>query len=137
MDSFIYSINATVPVFLVMVLGGLIKKIGIIDEHFANVANRYVFKVALPVLLFRDLSKSDFKSQFEPKFVLYCSIVTILMFSLVWIFTEILMKDDTRRVHLFREAVEAVRRYLEWRLCRICIQIREWRRLCSCCCSAV
>ena len=92
MDSFIYSINATVPVFLVMVLGGLIKKIGIIDEHFANVANRYVFKVALPVL-----SKSDFKSQFEPKFVLYCSIVTILMFSLVWIFTEILMKDDTQK----------------------------------------
>ncbi len=97
MDSFIYSINATVPVFLVMVLGGLIKKIGIIDEHFANIANRYVFKVALPVLLFRDLSKSDFKSQFEPKFVLYCSIVTILMFSLVWIFTEILMKDDTQK----------------------------------------
>lgn len=97
MDSFIYSINATVPVFLVMVLGGLIKKIGIIDEHFANVANRYVFKVALPVLLFRDLSKSDFKSQFEPKFVLYCSIVTILMFLLVWIFTEILMKDDTQK----------------------------------------
>lgn len=96
-DSFIYSINATVPVFLVMVLGGVIKKIGIIDEHFANVANRYVFKVALPVLLFRDLSKSDFKSQFEPKFVLYCSIVTILMFSLVWIFTEILMKDDTQK----------------------------------------
>ena len=53
--------------------------------------------MALPVLLFRDLSKSDFKSQFEPKFVLYCSIVTILMFSLVWIFTELLMKDDTQK----------------------------------------
>ena len=97
MDSFVYSINATVPVFLVMLLGGVIKKLGIIDDHFANVANRYVFKVALPVLLFRDLSKSDFKSQFEPKFVLYCSIVTILMFSLVWIFTELLMKDDTQK----------------------------------------
>ena len=97
MDSFIYSINATVPVFLVMVLGGVIRKLGIIDEHFANVANRYVFKVALPVLLFRDLSRSDFKSQFEPEFVLYCSIVTIFMFSLVWIFTELFMKDDTQK----------------------------------------
>lgn len=97
MDSFIYSINATVPVFLVMVLGGVIRKLGIIDEHFANVANRYVFKIALPVLLFRDLSRSDFKSQFEPEFVLYCSIVTILMFSLVWIFTELFMKDDTQK----------------------------------------
>lgn len=129
MDSFVYSINATVPVFLVMLLGGVIKKLGIIDDHFANVANRYVFKVALPVLLFRDLSKSDFKSQFEPKFVLYCSIVTILMFSLVWIFTELLMKDDTQKAHSYREAVEAVRRYLAWLLYRICILIQAWHLL--------
>ena len=97
MDSFIYSINATVPIFLVMIIGRFIKQIGLIDDHFANVANRYVFKVALPALLFRDLSKSDFKGKFDPQFVLYCSIVTILMFSLVWIATEILMKDDTQK----------------------------------------
>ena len=90
MDSFIYSINATVPIFLVMIIGWFIKQIGLIDDHFANVANRYVFKVALPALLFRDLSKSDFKGKFDPQFVLYCSIVTILMFSLVWIATEII-----------------------------------------------
>lgn len=54
MDSFIYSINATVPIFLVMIIGWFIKQIGLIDDHFANVANRYVFKVALPALLFRD-----------------------------------------------------------------------------------
>ena len=97
MDSFIYSINATVPIFLVMIIGWFIKQIGLIDDHFANVANRYVFKVALPALLFRDLSKSDFKGKFDPQFVLYCSIVTILMFSLVWLATEILMKDDTQK----------------------------------------
>ena len=44
MDSFIYSINATVPIFLVMIIGWFIKQIGLIDDHFANVANRYVFK---------------------------------------------------------------------------------------------
>ena len=80
-----------------MIIGWFIKQIGLIDDHFANVANRYVFKVALPALLFRDLSKSDFKGKFDPQFVLYCSIVTILMFSLVWIATEILMKDDTQK----------------------------------------
>ena len=54
MDSFLYSINATVPIFLVMIVGWVIKQLGVIDDHFANVANKYVFKVALPVLLFRD-----------------------------------------------------------------------------------
>ena len=42
MDSFLYSINATVPIFLVMIVGWVIKQIGVIDDHFANVANKYV-----------------------------------------------------------------------------------------------
>ena len=85
MDSFIYSINSTVPIFLVMILGWVIKRLGIIDDNFASKANKYVFKVALPVLLFRDLSATDFKSQFDAKFVIYCMLVTILMFSIIWI----------------------------------------------------
>lgn len=97
MDSFLYSINATVPIFLVMIVGWVIKQLGVIDDHFANVANKYVFKVALPVLLFRDLAAADFKSQFDVKFVLYCMIVTTIMFSGIWICTEIFMKDDTQK----------------------------------------
>ena len=97
MDSFIYSINSTVPIFLVMIVGWAIKQLGVIDDHFANVANKYVFKVALPVLLFRDLSKADFYSQFDIRFVGYCAIVTIAMFGGVWIFTDLLMKDKTMR----------------------------------------
>ena len=97
MDSFIYSINSTVPIFLVMIVGWVIKQLGVIDDHFANVANKYVFKVALPGLLFRDLSKADFYSQFDIRFVGYCAIVTIAMFGGVWIFTDLLMKDKTMR----------------------------------------
>lgn len=97
MNSFIYSINATVPIFLVMIIGWIIKKIGIIDDHFANVANKYVFKVALPVLLFRDLSSADFTSQFNLSFVLYCMIVTTVMFSGIWIITELVMKDNSMK----------------------------------------
>lgn len=97
MDSFIYSINSTVPIFLVMILGWVIKQLGIIDDNFASKANKYVFKVALPVLLFRDLSATDFKSQFDAKFVIYCMVVTILMFSIIWILTEIFMKDESMK----------------------------------------
>jgi hypothetical protein len=97
MDSFVYSLNSTVPIFLVMIVGWGIKQLGVIDEHFANVANKYVFKVALPVLLFKDLSQADFYSQFDIRFVGYCAIVTIVMFGGVWILTDIFMKDKTMR----------------------------------------
>ena len=42
MDSFIYSINATVPIFLVMIVGWVIKQLGVIDEHFVSKANKCV-----------------------------------------------------------------------------------------------
>lgn len=97
MDSFIYSFNATVPIFLVMILGGLIKKWGIIDDNFVNKANKYVFNVALPFMVFEDIAAGDIRSRFDIRFVLYCMIVTILCFALVWFFTELLMKDDTMK----------------------------------------
>ncbi len=97
MDSFIYSLNATIPIFLVMIIGGLIKKWGIIDDNFVNKANKYVFNVALPFLLFKDIAESDIRSQFDIRFVLYCMIVTTVCFVGIWIFTEIIMKDDSQK----------------------------------------
>ena len=60
MKDFIFSLNATMPVFLLMALGFIFNKIGAIDENFANKLNNFVFKISLPILLFRDLSVSNF-----------------------------------------------------------------------------
>lgn len=97
MDSFIYSIHSTIPIFLVMIVGWIIKKCQIIDDNFVSKANKYVFHVALPVLLYKDLSKADFVSQFDITFVLFCVIVTTMMFLGVWGLTELFMKEDTMK----------------------------------------
>jgi len=97
MDSFIYSMNATVPIFLVMILGGIIKKLKIIDDNFVDKANKYVFIVALPAMLFKDISQSDMKTNFDISFVLFCMMVTTVCFVLIWLFSELFMKDDTMK----------------------------------------
>ncbi len=97
MDAFIYSLNSTVPIFLTMIVGWLIKRLGIINDEFANKANKYVFKVALPLLLYKDLAKQDFYSSFDGKFVLYCALTTFVVFTSVWIATVIFMKDRSMR----------------------------------------
>lgn len=96
MDSFIYSINATVPIFLVMIIGWVIKQLGVIDDHFVNIANKYVFKVALPFLLFKDIAGADMTSHFDIRFVLYCMLVTTAFFGIIWIGAELFLKDDTQ-----------------------------------------
>lgn len=95
MDNFIFSINATIPIFLVILLGWFLMKIHIITEEFANVANKYVFKVALPVLLFRDIATTSILDDLNVKFVLFCFFGTIIMFGLVWVFALIYCKDRT------------------------------------------
>ena len=51
MENLIFSLNATVPIFLMMVLGMIFRKIGWMDIEFAEEMNKFVFLVPLPVLL--------------------------------------------------------------------------------------
>ncbi len=93
MNHFLFSLDATMPVFLVMAVGYLLRRTGMLTEAFCSAANKYVFKVALPLLLFKDIAETDLKSDFNLTFVLYCMIVTSLMFLGVWALTAKLMPD--------------------------------------------
>lgn len=78
MENLIFSLNATIPVFLLMVLGFIFHKLKWIDEAFASKMNKFVFKAALPVLLFEDLATVDFTQVWDTKFVLFCAGVTLI-----------------------------------------------------------
>ncbi len=84
MDNFIFSVNVTIPIFLIILLGYILRRIGFLTDEFVRVANKYVFIVALPVMLFRDIAGSDVRKDMNVKFFLFCMIVTIIMFFLVW-----------------------------------------------------
>ena len=52
MDNLFFCLNATGPIFLMMILGLFFRHIGWMDEEFASKMNKFVFKVPLPLLLF-------------------------------------------------------------------------------------
>ena len=78
MENLIFSLNATVPVFLMMVLGLVFRKLGWIDDVFALKMNKFVFLVPLPVLVFEDLATVDFSEVWDLKFVLFCFAATLI-----------------------------------------------------------
>lgn len=82
MENLIFSLNATAPIFLLMALGLLFKKLNIIDEAFAARLNKFVFLIPLPVLVFEDLANVDFREVWDGKFVLFCFAATLLSISL-------------------------------------------------------
>ena len=78
MDNLLFSLNATVPVFLMMVLGLVFRKLGWLDETFADKMNKFVFMVPLPVLVFEDLATVDFAEVWDTRFVFFCFAVTLV-----------------------------------------------------------
>lgn len=48
------------------------------DGPFVDRMNQFVFKAALPVLLFEDLANSDFSHVWDTRFVLFCFGVTLI-----------------------------------------------------------
>ena len=66
MDSLIYSLNATVPVFLVMVVGYILKR-----------------------------AATDIIGTFEPKYVIFCASVTAVMFFGLWLGARFFIKDKS------------------------------------------
>ena len=95
MSNFIFSINAVLPVFLVMAVGYILRVKGKVTEEFCNVANDINFKVTLPALLFMDMSNTDIRKEFDTEFVLYCAIVTIICFTVIWLLAKIFIKDKS------------------------------------------
>ncbi len=95
LNNFIFSLNATIPIFLIMVVGYYLKQRGMFNENFVTVINKYVFRVSLPVLLFRDIAGSPITDVMEPKFCIFCLVGTSVMFIGVWIFASFFLKDKT------------------------------------------
>ncbi len=97
MENFIYSVNVTFPIFLVMVIGYILRQIGMLNENFVTVANRFNFKVTLPFMLFRDISSVDIRAVFDVKYVLFCAVVSTVSFWLIWGGTKLFLKEQSMR----------------------------------------
>ena len=78
MENLMFCLNATGPIFLMMVFGLFLRKVGILDEDFANRMNKFVFKIPLPFLLFSDLAAVDFSRVWNIKFIVFCFVVTLI-----------------------------------------------------------
>ena len=93
MENLIYSLNATLPVFLTIVVGWLLRRQGMLTDEFVAVANRLNFQVTLPVMLFCDMVEMDLRSVFDLGFFLFCLVATTLCFFTIWGASHLFMKE--------------------------------------------
>ena len=97
MPNFLYSINATLPIFLIMILGKLLYKLKIIGDDFIQSVDKYVFYTALPVLVFKDLTENNFRENFDAGYVMFCFFSTLASILIIWGLTELFMKNEAEK----------------------------------------
>lgn len=79
-----FTADIVAPIFFIVFLGIVLKRVGIINEAFVHVASRLVFMVALPALVFISIVHTDFHAVFNPRQLGYVLVGTIATYVLIW-----------------------------------------------------
>lgn len=103
LKNLVFSLNATVPVFLMMVFGWFVHRVKLLDDSATAQINKFVFRTLLPALLFMDLSTADFRSVWDGSFVLFCMCATLLSVGIAVLYS-LLAKERTERGEIIQAA---------------------------------
>ena len=97
LDIFLYSVNSVVPIFIVVVLGWVIKKTRFLDQAFFSGADKFVFNFALPAMLFIDFARMDSIPEFDFGFVLFVCCAVVIVFVVLCLTVPVVVKDNAKR----------------------------------------
>ena len=97
LSDLIFSFNAVIPIFLVMLLGLVVRRMNIVDASATKQMNSLVFKVALPIMLFKTVYGSDYSQMLDRKFMLFLIISVIAFFFICWLIAIKLIDDDKKK----------------------------------------
>ena len=107
MSDFLFAVNATSPIVIMVVIGYFLKRIGLISAELAKGANKLVFRIFLPAMLFLNMYKIEKLSDVDFGFVWYTLSATVIL-SLIAIFAVILFtKENAKRGALFQSVFRA------------------------------
>ena len=69
MEHLLFSVNLVLPLFLLLAIGYFLRIIKIIDDVFVDKVSAFVYKFAMPVMLFYNIYKSDIRASFSPRII--------------------------------------------------------------------
>ena len=96
MENLIFSLNATLPIFLTMLLGLLFRYLGLMNADFVAKLNRFVFVAAIPALVFQDISSVDVRKSWDGGFVLFCFLATLVSITVIALLARLLVEEEIR-----------------------------------------
>ncbi len=91
------TLNAVLPIFLLMVCGYLTRAAGILKREDVNKINKLNFNVFIPILVAYNIHNSDLSSAFHPGFIAYAVCGLVAEAGLAWVFTRFFVPDRLQK----------------------------------------
>lgn len=83
-DKIIFTANIVAPVFLIIAVGYLARRLKIINEVFVDVTSKFVFQITLPVFIFLEISDLDLSQVFHFGQIIFITLSTIITYLFIW-----------------------------------------------------
>ncbi len=78
-------ITTIIPIFAVIILGWFARFKGFIQPEFLGPANRLVFYLAIPAMIFRSISRASLKTQFNGMVLAITLLSALAVFAVAWL----------------------------------------------------
>ncbi|SIS93539.1 AEC family transporter [Neptunomonas antarctica] len=88
LDTLAFTANIVAPIFFIVFIGVLLKRIRLIDDAFVSTGSRLVFVITLPILVFMSIAKTDFQAVFNPTQLSYVAAGTLITFAGIWVLAK-------------------------------------------------
>lgn len=96
-DAFLFAANAVLPIILLIVLGYILKRIGMLSKEFLDVGNKFTFRALLPALLYYNVYGIGSLREINIAFVLYGIVSVLVIFFLAIAVTCAFTKENAKR----------------------------------------
>lgn len=97
LENFIYSVNVILPIFILVSLGLILKRLHVIGDDFSGAVDKLIFKVCLPAMLFMEVSGSELSEALNPKLALFAAVGIALAFLVSTLIVIFAVKDNGKR----------------------------------------
>ena len=97
MGSFLFALNAVLPIIIMVIIGYVIKKIGLVDKDIAKTLNKLVFRLFLPVMIFLNVYNIEDFDGINIAFIGYALIAVTVIFVIAIPVAMLITPDPAKR----------------------------------------
>ena len=96
-DNLIVSLQAVFPLFVMMAVGYVIRRAGLVDEYSLKKMNSVCFKVFMACMMFNNIYNIDLSNFQDADVIVYTCVSVVLCLILVTILVNLTEKDRSKR----------------------------------------